>query len=306
MKKKFEKLDKLEFVIEHIIVITIIILAFSFNIMNYNRIEGLAQVKNSILNQENQDSKATYHGAWHETLDIKKGDETIEGVFYTAEGQGPMPTVILCHGFGVSSDFYDQYVEKYQKAGFNTYAFNFVNGGYKDSVEDMSILTEADDLELVYERLCEFEKVDSEKIFIVGESQGGLVATYVGSQLKDKIRGLILLYPAYEIQDDIKTRTNPDNDMDPLNFLGWKISPIYNSDGLSFDVYDIMSDYQGQTLILQGDDDEIVPMEYAKRAADEFENAKLVIYEGAGHGWADGEFKDQAIKDSIEFIGNNI
>lgn len=72
MKKKFEKLDKLEFVIEHIIVIMIIILAFSFNIMNYNRIEGLAQVKNSILNQENQDSKATYHGAWHETLDIKK------------------------------------------------------------------------------------------------------------------------------------------------------------------------------------------------------------------------------------------
>ena len=50
------------------------------------------------------------------------------------------------------------------------------------------------------------ENVDSDQLFIQGESQGGFVGAYVAAQIPEKIKGLILWYPAFVIPDDAKRR----------------------------------------------------------------------------------------------------
>ena len=61
--------------------------------------------------------------------------------------------------------------------------------------------------------------------------------------------------------------------------------------GQAFDVYrgqpDMTEDeivrYEGPLLIIQGDEDEAVPLSYAKKAAELYKNAKLIIIKGDDH-----------------------
>jgi non-heme chloroperoxidase len=58
------------------------------------------------------------------------------------------------------------------------------------------------------------------------------------------------------------------------------------------------------TLIIHGDDDQIVPIDAAGRAAAKLiKNAKLIVYPGAPHGLADTH-KDRLNQDLLEFLKN--
>ena len=70
----------------------------------------------------------------------------------------------------------------------------------------MTVLTEAEDLTEVISQVQQMENVDSDQLFIQGESQGGFVGAYVAAQIPEKIKGLILWYPAFVIPDDAKRR----------------------------------------------------------------------------------------------------
>ena len=68
----------------------------------------------------------------------------------------------------------------------------------------MTVLTEAEDLTEVISQVQQMKNVDSDQLFIQGESQGGFVSAYVAAQIPEKIKGLILWYPAFVIPDDAK------------------------------------------------------------------------------------------------------
>ncbi len=59
------------------------------------------------------------------------------------------------------------------------------------------------------------------------------------------------------------------------------------------------------TLVVHGDDDQIVPIETSGRAsAALIKDAKLVVYKGAPHGLADTN-KEQLNQDLLAFLQNN-
>ena len=57
------------------------------------------------------------------------------------------------------------------------------------------------------------------------------------------------------------------------------IGRVYGEDAVSFDIYDVMTAYKGDVLILHGDKDMIVPLSYSERAVEVLENAKLIVME---------------------------
>ena len=171
---------------------------------------------------------------------------------------------------------------------------------------DMSVLTEAADLATVLDGLKELPQIDKRNIFLMGRSQGGYVSTYVGTKRRDEIRGMVLLYPAYMIQDDVIERTDNGKHIakEPV-FLDYRVGEIYDRDALAVDIYEGMSDFTGSVLLIHGTADPLVPYAYSLKARELFPNAELVTVPGAGHGF-EGEDLAKVKEIVLHFVQENI
>ena len=134
------------------------------------------------------------------------------------------PLVVLSHGFANSMDNVRELGKTLCKIGFASFIYDFIGGGMNiksdGQMTEMSVLTEAKDLNTVLDELIEDERINVDNIFLLGQSQGGFVSTYVAST-RDDIKGLIDYYPAFCIRDDAeKAYPNPNDVPDTYNVLG--------------------------------------------------------------------------------------
>ena len=190
--------------------------------------------------------------------------------------------------------------------GIAACVFDFIGGGEgsrsEGVVRDMSVLTEAADLSVVIDSLKQREEFNPERIFLLGRSQGGFVATYVAEERPRDICALILLFPGFVISDDMREFVpDPEEIPDSLELMGATIGKLYLEDALSVDIYEKMGDYPGDVLIFHGTADSIVPLSYSERAVTTFPSAELVTIEGAGHGFS-GEDDQYVTKRSVDFV----
>lgn len=230
---------------------------------------------------------------------IANGEKNLYGVLYLPDEavEGKLPLVISSHGFGGSYVRNRDYAERMTGHGFAFYCYDFY-GGSEDSrsggtMKEMSVLTEAGDLEAVFLHLRMQEMIDEDRIFLWGNSQGGYVSTYVAGKYPDQVRGLVLLYPAYVIQDIAKDYA-AGRDFLPEIVDHWdtRVGRIYIEDALSVDIYDMMEKYSRKVLIVHGDQDELVPIRYSREAVKYFHDADLHVLHGSGHGF-EGEYRER-------------
>lgn len=229
------------------------------------------------------------------------------GVLHTPEENAPVPLLIMCHGFGSSYIWSQDYGDYFVKGGYAVFELDFCGGGIisksDGTMQEMSVLTEAKDLNAVIDFFRDDPRFSD--IILRGESQGGFVASYVAAERPEEIAGLILEYPAYVLQDDAKRRQLPDGSFpESSTLLGMRIGRIYSEDVTSFDIYEHMTAYTGPVLILHGDQDRLVPLRYSERAKEVFQNAELIVMPGQGHGfhWAgreEAKGKELAFMDGI-------
>ncbi len=226
------------------------------------------------------------------------------GVLKMPEGNAPVPLIITCHGFGGNHTGALDYADYFSAGGYAVFSLDFCGGGLwtqsDGTMLEMSVLTEAKDLNAV----IDFFKADPRfsDIFLRGESQGGFVASYVAAERPGDIAGLVLEYPAYVLQDDAKRRQLADGSFPEVSMLlGMKIGRVYSEDVTSFDIYEHMAAFDGPVLILHGNMDWLVPIEYSERAVKAFPNSELIVMPGQGHGFL-GKGREEAKKKELEFI----
>ncbi len=239
-----------------------------------------------------------------QNLDFSRDGQKIAGKLYLPKDMSELALVIMSHGFGANWSKTQPYAEFFANHGLAAYIFDFIGGGLNiqsdGTTTEMSVLTEAADLEAI---LTGFE-INSrfESIFLFGESQGGFVSTYVAAKHPKDIAGLILLYPAFVLQDDARKRTPNLKEIPEIqDVMGIPIGKRYTLDALSFDIYDTMKQYPGPVLIIHGTADPIVPLSYAQRAAQTFLRAHLETIAQAGHGFS-GKDLNEAARWSLGFI----
>ena len=117
----------------------------------------------------------------------------------------PLPLVILSHGLGSDHRIMEPYAESFAENGFAAFVFDYI-GGSEESMSDgsmteMSVLTEAEDLSCILERFRRDSLFSADEIFLFGGSQGGFISAYAAGKHPDEIAGLVLLYPAFNLQD---------------------------------------------------------------------------------------------------------
>lgn len=223
---------------------------------------------------------------------IKENKQKIYGKLYYHDDKKKYPTVIFSHGFGVDSSMFEHYGLPFANEKINLFLFDFCGGGVNSKSDgkmtEMSVLTELDDLLTVFEEVKMLSVVDPNNLFLMGESQGGYVSALAGGRISEKIKGIILWYPAFVIEDNAKKQLVDGKPVATTQF-GLDIGGIYTADALKINIYDEISKFRKNVLILHGDKDELVPLSYSEKATEVYENAELIVIEGAEHGYKNDE-----------------
>ncbi len=240
-----------------------------------------------------------------EKFSCKREDLTIRGRVYRPDDDSrKYPLVIISHGFMANYKSTKHYAKKFAKMGYAAVIFDFNGGGIGSrsdgKTQDMSVLTEKEDLKAVIAAASGLPYVDGEDITLMGCSQGGFVSAMVAEDLQDKIRRLILFYPALCIPDDARkgqmmlAKFDPQNVPETLNCGPMKLGRRYVTDVLDMNPFDEIRDYKGPVLIIHGTRDEIVNQSYAHEAYINYlkthgrvpsGDVQLVMIDGGNHGF---------------------
>lgn len=244
-------------------------------------------------------------------LTAQRDGNTIYGVAYVPQGiEGELPAVIFSHGFGGNYQVGIPYAEALAGKGYFVYCFDFC-GGSSDSRSDgstleMSLFTEQADLEAVLNMIRLIPEVDSGNIFLMGTSQGGAVSAITAAARREGVKGAILLYPAFVMVDHAKDRFKSVEEIPDTYHLMWMtVGRAYAEKLLDYDIYEAISVYDRDVLILHGDADSIVPLSYSERALEVYPSAKLMILPGAGHGFY-GAQEEEAISAIGQYLAEHI
>ncbi len=207
--------------------------------------------------------------------------------------QHPCPALILCHGIprGIpdSSDRgYPFLAERFTKAGFLTFIFNFRGTG--DSGGNFDIAGWTRDLETVLDHVYNMREVEKEKIFVMGFSGGAAVSVYVASE-DQRVSSLVLCSCPAEfrlVTDVTRAKSTIEHfrrvgiirdDNFPPSVDEWldsfsKLSPISRIKKIS----------PRPLLIVHGAEDDVVnPQDAWALYESAGEPKDILIVEGAGH-----------------------
>lgn len=241
-------------------------------------------------------------------LPVQAGEHMLYGELLRPKGaDGPLPTVICCHGFGSSYKLCkDTMGMCFAMSGLQVYCFDFYGGSTYSrsggSMLEMSIFTEREDLSAVIKTLKDLQWVDQENLFLLGESQGGCVAGITAPRFADLLKAVILYYPAFCIPDDARKRYASADSIPMVDqVFNQKVGRVYSEKLLDYDVYSDILPFHKPVLVIHGDQDPVVDISYGKRAAEIYPNGDFLCLHGENHGFS-GKGKLEAARLSYTFI----
>ena len=119
-------------------------------------------------------------------------------------------------------------------------------------------------------------------LYISGHSQGGLLTMLIAGMRPDDFKAIIPLSPAWMIPDGARAGSLLGIQFDPIHIPEeldngeLRLGGDYIRVAQTIHPEDEITRYNGPVLIIQGDADEAVPMEYARKAADMYHDCRLV------------------------------
>lgn len=233
---------------------------------------------------------------------LKKNGMNIHGLMYLPEKtSAKLPVVIFSHGFGSNFRELMHHGEGFAASGICCLFFDFCGGGMHSlsdgTMTEMTIRSECEDLQTVITYVKELDYVDPKRIFLQGESMGGLVSALVAAKHPETVQALILWYPAFGIPEDARIRFEKGD----RKVFGITLSEAFDAEAMNINVYREIPAYSGPVLIIHGTADSVVPIRYSERAVSAYADVNLIRVSGAGHGF-DGADSIAARDKSVSFI----
>lgn len=234
-----------------------------------------------------------------EEITIRHHKRTVHGQLYLPNTD-KFPVLILSHGFNGCGNDFSEYADILSQNGIGAFIFDFCGGSIRSKSElsttEMTVFTEKEDLTAVIDFIKKLNYTG--EIFLFGASMGGLVSALTAEELGHLISGIILLYPAFCVADNWNEKFPRIDDI-PDVYRVWEmpLGKCFFETLHRFSVFEHIGNYHGNVLILHGDEDEIVPLEYSHRANEIYTNSKLQVFQNEAHG-----FSDIATEETINII----
>ena len=180
------------------------------------------------------------------------------------------------------------------------YCFDFCGGGSESqsdgSTDSMTVFTEVNDLKAVLATVRGLDVVHPDSVYLLGSSLGGMVSALVAEDEPEKVAGLILFYPAFNMPDLVRQFGDLMNGWGGSMGGSWggswgdmgsmfSISQAFIDALKDYDVWQHIGTFPRPVAILHGSKDWIVPVSNSEKAVGLYPNATLHVIEGANHGF---------------------
>ena len=237
----------------------------------------------------------------------KRGKQLV-GVLHLPERKKP-PAVIICHGFQNTKTErkYIKLARALREQGILVFRFDFEGCGDSEGrPRDITIEKEISDLKIALKTVLEKCDVDSNRIGFVGGSLGSVVVSLFAE--KEKIvKTLVFLSQAFD-QKKLFENWYSQEDIEKIEketviYKGEKeIGKDYYSENSNKDYSIILSKLNLPILIIHGEQDEDVPVEFSKRLAEKYKNITLEILDKANHKFNDFHSQQELIRITTEWF----
>lgn len=235
-------------------------------------------------------------------LEITDGSDHIYGKLYSPNQEGKWPTVILSHGYNNNNEGFKADCELFAKNGYQAYAYDFCGGSNTSKssgkTTDMTIFTEKQNLLSVFNHIKSMDNVDSNQIFLLGGSMGGLVTALTAEELSEQVKGMILYFPALCVADDRREEFPNVSDIpETNNVMGMILGKVFYTSIRNFYVEDEIGNYPNPILIIWGTADELVKRKYIDMAMEKYgeDKAKLIVIPDGHHYSGDAIYRESAL-----------
>ncbi|ANZ60425.1 alpha/beta hydrolase [Secundilactobacillus paracollinoides] len=229
-------------------------------------------------------------------ITVQRDNLTIRGTILTPDDTTTYDLAILMHGFTSNRGFTPDHIlynlsRKLLKQGIASLRFDFNGHGKSDGkFEDMTVPNEISDAEAILTYVRQLPEV--RHIYLMGHSQGGVVASMLGGLYPEFITKIVLMAPAATLKDDALAGVLQGATYDPNHVpdkllvrpdAGLSVGGAYLRSAQVLPIYEVAQRYHGPVTIIHGDHDVVVNIKASKRYEAVYENATLHVLKNADH-----------------------
>lgn len=232
-------------------------------------------------------------------ITIKRDGLNLHGLLEGTDTIENDTIAILMHGFKGNLGYDDSKIlyalsHYLNDQGLPTIRFDFDGCGKSDGkFEDMTVYSEIlDGIKILdYVR----NTINAKHIYLIGHSQGGVVASMLAGYYRDVIEKLVLLAPAATLKTDALdgvcqgSTYNPTHIPEIVKVKGVNVGGAYFRTAQLLPIYQTAEHYNKETLLIHGLDDKVVSPNASRKFHTLLPESQLHLIEGEGH----------------TFIGNN-
>jgi hypothetical protein len=241
---------------------------------------------------------------------IGEESKRIVGIVQKPDGEGKFPAVIFCHGFTgnhIEPHFiFRRAADALVKNDIGAIRFDFRGSGDSDGdFKDMTVRTELEDVEKIYNYALSLPWVSSSRIGILGYSMGGTIAAFFTGANPDKVKTVCFWAPALR---NVEVFTSHSGDKEEEKRLfeegfmdvgGLTISMDFIKTITSKNSLDELDNFKGNVSIIHGTEDKAVPYEMSKEISEK-RGYSLYTIDGANHTFDKEKWIKQLLKHTTE------
>lgn len=245
---------------------------------------------------------------------------TLRGTAYIPEnGQQPLPTVLMFHGFSSNRDeafgSFVQMSRKLNHHGIAAVAFDYGCHGESDGeFIDFTFTQELRESMKLVSFVESLDFVDENRLALLGMSLGGVAASMTAGKLPQDIRALCMWSPAAVFVDEIVKQhvlqgrsTERVARSGYFDFNSLKLGPTFFDDLKNIHIYQTAAQYSGPVAIIHGDADSIAPIAYSEKYQRIYrQGANLVEVPGATHAWNSVPVKTMLLEETLRFFSKTL
>jgi len=241
-----------------------------------------------------------------EAVELPVGGLTLRGMLHRPAAPGRYPAVVFYHGFtGQKAEknfLFVRFSRLLASLGFVCARFDFSGSGESDGdFTAMTLSGEVAEAKGILGYTAGLPFVDPGRVFLLGLSMGGAIASIVAGDEPEKVKGLVLWAPAGTMPELIKAMVTPERSAEleedgRLDLGGLCLGRSFLADLAGWDIYGRAVGFPGPVLIVHGDADQTVPIAASHRYKEIYgPRAVLHVLPGADHtfnrtAWAEEVF----------------
>ncbi|MCD8009580.1 MAG: alpha/beta hydrolase [Lachnospiraceae bacterium] len=246
-------------------------------------------------------------------VEIKRDGLTLRG-YMTVPEAPEYDMVIQFHGFVMNCGHEEDSLmymmsQHLNSLGLGTIRMDFNGHGDSDGkMQDMTVLNEIGDANAILNYVRSIPQVRN--IYVLGHSQGGVIASILAGYYPDVVDKLVLMAPAATLKDDAIEGTIMGQSYDPhaipdkITALGVDVGGFYFRTGQTLPIYEWASHYDGPVCLIHGDEDAIVNCRASKKFHEVYKNSELHLLSGGNHSFTE-QYREDGMKIAGEFLLRN-